>query len=72
MCERDERKVEPINPFARRPTGAGLTFRERLGVLAIYLGLALFLGQHFVRSSLCAKSIAAGASFEAVRSTGPR
>jgi hypothetical protein len=62
MSERNERAVEPINPFARRPTGVGLTFRERMGVLAIYLGLALFLGQHLVRSSASSKSIAVGAS----------
>lgn len=62
MNERNERTVEPINPFARRPTGVGLTLRERLGVLAIYLGLALFLGQHLARSSAPAKRIALGAS----------
>ena len=57
MSERNE-NVAALNPFARRPVGVGLSFRERLGVVALYLGLALFIGQHLVRSMRSSTSVA--------------
>jgi hypothetical protein len=61
MSERNEETAEPINPFARRPSGVGLSFRERLGVVALYLGLALLVGQHVVRSIGSAQHMVGGA-----------
>lgn len=62
MGERKEKIAEPINPFARRSTGVGLTARERWGLLALYLGLGIFLGQHLFRASGSSLPIAADAS----------
>ena len=66
MSEPRERATEPINPFVRRPFGVGLSYRERIGVLAIYAalycGLGVFLAHHLVRSSGAAPPIAVAAS----------
>jgi hypothetical protein len=50
MDKQDDKPASVINPFARRPLGVQLSARERVGIAALYLGLALLVGQHVVRS----------------------